>query len=137
MPSELKPENMSGVSRLTRTASRLAQKAVVSITPSAATRIKYLCGSHEPEPARAIRLGVRTRGCNGMSYTMNFAEAPAKLDEVVAIPDSDVQLFIDSKALMHVIGTTMDFVEDDVAAEFVFNNPNSKGSCGCGESFTV
>ncbi len=68
---------------------------------------------------------------------MNFAAEPAKLDEIVSIPNTDVRLFIDSKALLHVIGTTMDYVESDVASEFTFNNPNSKGSCGCGESFTV
>lgn len=53
------------------------------------------------------------------------------------MPDTNLQLFVDAKALLHVIGTTMDYVESDVKSEFTFHNPNSKGSCGCGESFTV
>lgn len=128
---------MSGLSKITKVAMRAAPKAAITVTPNAASRIKFLCDNHTP-PTKGIRLGVRTRGCNGMSYTMNFADTPqGKFDEIVKIPDSEVNLFIDAKALLTVIGTTMDYVETDLTAEFTFNNPNSKGSCGCGESFTV
>ena len=66
---------------------------------------------------------------------MNYASAPEKFDEVVE--DKGVKLYVDAKAVMFVVGTEMDFLETDIRSEFVFNNPNSKGECGCGESFTV
>lgn len=66
---------------------------------------------------------------------MNYEQKKSKLDEVVQI--EDIKVIIDNKALMYIIGTEMDYVEDEIKSEFVFNNPNSKGSCGCGESFNI
>lgn len=115
-----------------------ARKAAISITQAASSRIHSLLSAQRP-PVLGIRLGVRTRGCNGLSYTLNYvdeAKLPTvKNDEIV---DSDgVKLYIDPKALFYVVGTTMDYVENDLASEFVFKNPNEKGKCGCGESFNV
>jgi iron-sulfur cluster assembly protein len=116
---------------------RQPAKAPLLITAGAANRILDLCSSQDP-PAKGIRLGVRTRGCSGLSYTMNFAIGPlSRIEEQIAIPNTDIKVFIDNKALLYVIGTTMDWTETDVSTEFTFTNPNSKGSCGCGESFTV
>ena len=80
---------------------------------------------------------MRRRGCNGYSYVMNYTDGHdiGKLDEVVE--EHEVRVIVESKALMFLIGTKMDYVDDEVRAEFVFNNPNSKGECGCGESFHV
>ena len=74
-------------------------------------------------------------GCNGVSYTMSYADSAAKFDEEVL--DKGVRVFIEPSALLKITGTIMDWKEDDVSAEFVFTNPLAKGVCGCGESFNT
>lgn len=113
-------------------------KAALSITDAAAYRIKSLMARKKAEELYGVKLGVRRRGCNGYSYVMNYCQSKdevQKLDEVVE--EKDVRVIVDSKALMFVIGMEMDFVDNEIKSEFVFNNPNSKGTCGCGESFHV
>lgn len=103
----------------------------IALSDQAADRIKFLM-SNRPD-AKGVVLGVKRRGCNGLSYTLNYATMEQKfLDKV---DSKGVTVFIEPKALMHLIGTTMDYYEDDVAAEFRFQNPNAEGHCGCGESF--
>ncbi|KAH9153303.1 hypothetical protein AeRB84_004417 [Aphanomyces euteiches] len=125
--------------------------AAIKLTDAAAARILELMAK-QPD-AIGIRLGVRTRGCSGLSYTMNYTNEKNKLDEEVRDKglssttitamlnnntcDVGVRVFIDSKALFHVVGTTMDYKITPVSAEFTFENPNAKGTCGCGESFNV
>ena len=104
----------------------------MSLTEMAAERVKYLMKTRT-EPATGLRIGIRTGGCSGMAYSMEFAAEKEPLDEVVE--EKGVKLFVDSKALMFLIGTEMDYVEDKLQSGFVFNNPNEKGRCGCGESF--
>ncbi|MBT5648312.1 MAG: iron-sulfur cluster assembly accessory protein [Rhodospirillaceae bacterium] len=109
-------------------------KSLMSLTDAAAERVKHLM-STRTDPATGLRIGVRTGGCSGMAYSMDFTVEKEPLDEVVEA--KGVTLFVDSKALMFLIGTEMDYVEDKLQSGFVFNNPNEKGRCGCGESFHV
>lgn len=106
----------------------------VSITDRAAAQVAALLSKRE-KPAVGIKVGIRTRGCSGLSYTIEYADEIGKFDEV--IEDKGVRVLIDPKAVMFLIGTEMDFVEEKFKSGFVFNNPNAKGTCGCGESFNV
>ncbi|KAI0035253.1 hypothetical protein K488DRAFT_43644, partial [Vararia minispora EC-137] len=101
-------------------------------TPTAAERLRALMKSPTPQ---LLRIGVRNKGCAGLSYHLEYVDKPAKFDEVV---DQDgVRVVIDSKALFSIIGSEMDWKEDALSSKFVFNNPNITDACGCGESFTV
>ncbi len=109
------------------------QKNPLSLTSTAAERIKFLL-SQQPD-ARALRIGVKTKGCSGLSYAIDYANAPQALDIVVT--DQEVTVYIDAKASMYIFGTEMDYVTEHMKSGFVFRNPNEKGRCGCGESFHV
>ena len=118
------------------TSSRVARerpRAAIEISELAASRLRSMLVAR-PD-AIGIKVGVKTRGCNGQSYTMNYATAKGKHDEEVA--DKAVRIFIEPNALLKIVGTRMDWKEDDLTAEFVFTNPNAKSVCGCGESFNV
>lgn len=106
----------------------------IMITPAAAERITAML-AQRGKPCAGVRIGVRTKGCSGLSYTLEFAEEKGPFDEVVE--QNGVTVMIDPKATMFVIGTEMDYVEGTLESGFVFRNPNEKGRCGCGESFHV
>ncbi|AEC09224.1 Iron-sulfur assembly protein IscA-like 3 [Arabidopsis thaliana] len=107
------------------------RKQVLALSDTAAARIRQLL-QHQQKPF--LRLAVEAKGCNGLSYVLNYAQEKGKFDEVVE--EKGVKILVDPKAVMHVIGTEMDFVDDKLRSEFVFVNPNAT-KCGCGESFTT
>lgn len=112
----------------------MALKQAMTVTDAAAKRIQALLVKRG-KPSAGIRIGVRSRGCSGLTYTLEYADEKGKLDEVVE--DKGVTILIDPKATMFIIGTEMDYVEDKLQSGFTFRNPNEKGRCGCGESFHV
>ena len=114
---------------------RKGKRQAMEVTPEASRRIKALLDARQKE---YLKIGVKTRGCNGMTYTMNYADESErkKFDELVTTEDG-VKIIVEPNALMSIIGTKMDYVSDRLRSEFVFENPNSKAQCGCGESFTV
>lgn len=107
---------------------------VISVTDAAAERVKKLMAKSQGE-VMGLRIGVKAKGCSGMSYSVEYAKERSPGDEVVE--DKGVTLFIDPKATLFIIGSEMDYVEDKLQSGFVFRNPNEKGRCGCGESFHV
>lgn len=113
---------------------RRPRPQVMSVTPLAAERVKALIDGRG-KPTAGIRIGVRTKGCSGMSYTLEFADKQEQMDEVVEA--GGIKLLIDPKASLFLIGTEMDYEEEKLKSGFVFKNPNEKGRCGCGESFHV
>ena len=116
---------------------RMPRKAVMEVTETAAARInELLTGRRKTEECVAVRVGIKSRGCNGLSYTMNYANDKPKRGEE-EVEQHGVRVYVEPKALMHIIGTTMDYVQDELSSEFVFHNPNAEAACGCGESFTT
>lgn len=107
---------------------------VITLTERAAERVRDIVANSDREIA-GLRIGVRNGGCAGMAYTMEYAEAPNPMDEVVE--DKGVTVLIDPKAVLFLLGTEMDYQVDKLSARFVFNNPNQTSACGCGESVTL
>lgn len=118
----------------TLVAPRRPRPAPVSLDDSAVTRIAALMAK-APEGTAGVRLTTPKRGCSGLSYSLDYVAAPKPGDEPVPTPGGT--LYIDGGSLMYLIGSWMAWREDDFTAGFVFENPNAKGQCGCGESFTV
>ncbi len=108
--------------------------AVVSLTESAAARARELIQS-AGRPVAGLKVGIKSGGCAGMSYTLNFADAAEPGDEVVE--DQGVKILIAPKDLMFLLGTRLDFATDKFGASFTFQNPNQTGACGCGESVSI
>ena len=107
---------------------------VITVTEAAAERVKALMAKSRGE-VTGLRIGLKAKGCSGMSYSVEYAKERSPGDEIVE--DKGVTLFIDPKATLFIIGSEMDYVEDKLQSGFVFRNPNEKGRCGCGESFHV
>lgn len=117
------------------TETKLRQRpAAVILTPAAEARIAALMAK-APEGAIGVKLSTPRRGCSGLAYSVDYVSEANAFDERIETPGG--LFFIDGASVLYLVGSTMDWVEDDFTAGFVFNNPNAKGSCGCGESFTV
>jgi iron-sulfur cluster assembly protein len=108
--------------------------AAVILTPAAEARVAKLMAD-APEDAIGVKLSTPRRGCSGLAYSVDYVSEANAFDEKIETPGG--LFFIDAASVLYLIGSTMDWVEDDFTAGFVFQNPNAKGSCGCGESFTV
>ena len=108
--------------------------AAVTLTPAAEARVTELMAT-APQGAIGVKLSTPRRGCSGLAYSVDYVTAAVPFDERIETPGG--VFFIDAASVLYLIGSTMDWVEDDFAAGFVFANPNAKGACGCGESFTV
>ena len=107
---------------------------VIKLSDNAANRIKEIMSKAESS-AIGVRVGVKSGGCAGMSYVMEYAKESKKNEEV--IEDKGVKVFIDANAVMYLLGTEMDYKTDKFSSQFVFKNPNETERCGCGESFKV
>ena len=108
--------------------------SIITLTDAAATRVKAPMSKAE-KPVLGLRVGIKSRGCSGLMYAVEYAEEQHDYEEVVE--DKGVRIFVDPAATMFIIGSEMDYKEDKFESGFVFNNPNEKGRCGCGESFHI
>jgi len=108
--------------------------AAVTLTPAAEARVADLMAK-APAAAIGVKLSTPRRGCSGLAYSVDYVTEAVAFDERIETPGGT--FFIDGASVLYLIGSTMDWLEDDFSAGFVFANPNAKGSCGCGESFTV
>ena len=109
-------------------------KQVITLSDSAANRIKQIM-SLDTNKSLGVRVGVKSGGCAGMSYIMEYAKEVNPNDEI--IEDKGVKVFIDPSAIIYLLGTEMDYKKEELSSTFVFNNPNETERCGCGESFKI
>lgn len=108
--------------------------SVITLTEAAAGRVHEIIAESDT-PIAGLRLGVKNAGCAGMAYTMDYAAEPQANDEIVE--SRGVKIFIDPRAILFLLGTTMDYRVEKLSAQFVFDNPNQTDACGCGESVSL
>ena len=108
--------------------------SIIKLSDNAAIRIKEIMSNAEKESI-GVRVSVKSGGCAGMSYVMEYAKSINPNDEV--IEDKGVKVYVDSAAVMYLLGTEMDYKKEEFSSSFVFNNPNETERCGCGESFKI
>ena len=109
-------------------------KQIITLSDNAAQRIKEIMANAK-DPSIGVRIGVKSGGCAGMSYVMEYAKSSNSNDEI--IEDKGVKVLIDPKAIMYLLGTEMDYKKEELSSTFVFKNPNETERCGCGESFKI
>lgn len=130
LENNISSSSSSTVPKKKRKRTLRARKAVITLSPTAITHLKSLLELPEPQ---MIRVSTKNRGCSGTQYDLSYVTKPEKFDEIVE--QDGVKIIIDSKALFSVVGSEMDWIDDKLNTKFIFKNPNSKGTCGCGESF--
>ena len=108
--------------------------AALILTDTAQARIAALM-AEAPADVVGVKLSTPRRGCSGLAYSVEYVTDPDPIDEAITV--GETILWVDAGSLLYLVGSTMDWQEDDFTAGFVFENPNAKGACGCGESFTV
>ncbi len=108
--------------------------AAIALTATAEARIAELMAK-APDGAIGVKLSTPRRGCSGLAYSVDYVTEESGFDEKIETPGG--AFYVDGASVLYLVGSTMDWQEDDFAAGFVFANPNAKGACGCGESFTV
>ena len=108
---------------------------MITLTNNAINQIRKLVLSRKSKPL-GIKLDIETKGCSGLTYKLEYVDNPLEEDEVVDV-DEDIKIFVNPKASLFLIGTQMDYQEGELESGFKFTNPNEKGRCGCGESFSV
>ena len=118
---------------MTETKAR-TRPAAITLTPTAEARIAHLM-AQAPAGAIGVKLSTPRRGCSGLAYSVDYVSEAVGFDERIETPGGI--FFVDGGSILYLIGSVMDWVEDDFTAGFTFANPNAKGACGCGESFTV
>lgn len=132
---------------------RAMSKQIFSVTQSAAARLQHLLHSQAPaagleltgdskqnKPAQntsAVKISLQRKGCSGLAYQMNIVELKSASPSDEVVNTNGVTLVVDSKAVLFLVGTEMDYVEDPLGSRFTFDNPNQKSACGCGKSFSV
>ena len=119
---------------MTTEAKTRARPAAVTLTPSAEKRIANLMAD-APAGTIGVKLSTPKRGCSGLAYSVDYVSEEVPFDEKIETPGGT--FYIDGGSVLYLVGSTMEWREDDFTAGFIFENPNAKGSCGCGESFTV
>tara|TARA_Y100001958_G_C20776564_1_gene250072 strand:- start:162 stop:497 length:336 start_codon:yes stop_codon:yes gene_type:complete len=107
---------------------------IITLSDNAALRIKEIMANAEKDFI-GVRVSVKSGGCAGMSYVMEYIKDPNPNDEL--IQDKGVTVFVDSAAIIYLLGTEMDYKKEELSSSFVFNNPNETERCGCGESFKI
>ena len=109
-------------------------KEIITLTDAAKNRVKNII-SKAKKNYIGIRIGIDNAGCSGHSYKIDYAENKVEGDEEISV--DNIKVFIDASATMYILGSKIDYIDNGVESGFIFNNPNEKGRCGCGESFSV
>tara|TARA_B100001057_G_scaffold436818_1_gene468165 strand:+ start:182 stop:538 length:357 start_codon:yes stop_codon:yes gene_type:complete len=117
--------------------SNLLKKNIIILSSNALKRIKFLIQTKNDPEVIGIKFGIKNRGCNGKSYTLDYLKKGGLIKYDECIMTDGIYIGINKNALLHIIGTSIDYIDTPLSSEFVFNNPNSRGTCGCGESFNI